>query len=392
MAYTPFRLGGLELKNRFIKTATNEGMVVDGIPTVSLTEHHKRLAEGGVGLTTVAYGAVNADGRTMPHQMYMRPEVIPSLEALTRAVHGEGSAVSVQLTHCGYFSNNRTISGKRPLAPSRRFNEYGALSGLFFSREMTIEDITRVASDFGNSARMSKTAGFDAVEIHMGHGYLLSQFLSPATNRRTDKYGGSLLNRARFPLEVLESVKLAVGEGFPVICKVNLSDDFKGGLTLEESIQVALLLEKAGADALVLSGGFTSITPFYLLRGDVPLWDMVRAEKGLSQKMAMALFGPFIIKKYAFSENFFLPMARKVREAVRMPLAYLGGVISSRGVETVISEGFDLVAIGRVLIYDPDFILKIREDPEHISGCTHCNKCVAEMDRGGVRCVISPVG
>jgi 2,4-dienoyl-CoA reductase-like NADH-dependent reductase (Old Yellow Enzyme family) len=253
---------------------------------------------------------------------------------------------------------------------------------------MSEDDLKHTRDSFGDAAHLATKAGFDAVEIHMGHGYLLSQFISPAYNRRTDRYGGRLENRMRFPLEVVESVRKAVGEGFPILCKLNLSDDFSGGQTISESIEAAKLLQSSPADALVLSGGFTSRTPFYLMRGNVPLWQMIKAERTLAMKLAMGVFGKFIIRKYEFEENFFLPLARKIREAVDMPLVYLGGVISAKGVEQVMSEGFEMIAIGRALIHDPDFIQKIKENINHVSLCNHCNICVAEMDRGGVRCVL----
>jgi 2,4-dienoyl-CoA reductase-like NADH-dependent reductase (Old Yellow Enzyme family) len=222
----------------------------------------------------------------------------------------------------------------------------------------------------------------------MGHGYLLSQFLSPRINKRTDRYGGNLVNRLRFPLEVVDSVRKNVGDSFPIICKMNLTDGFRGGLTQGDSIEIAGILENAGVNALVLSGGYTSKTPFYLMRGEVPLKQMVRAEKSLVQKMVMAGFGSMIIKKYDFSENFFLPMARKVREKVEMPLCYVGGVISSSGIAEIMREGFDLIAIGRALIHDPEFIMKVRDDGSHVSECNQCNECIPEMERGGVRCTL----
>ncbi len=252
----------------------------------------------------------------------------------------------------------------------------------------TPEDLNSVRHDFARSAALAVEAGFDAVEIHLGHGYLLSQFLSPKFNRRRDKYGGSLENRLRFPMEVIESVRSAVKDGVPVLCKINLSDGFRGGLGIAEAVEVARALEAAGVDALVLSGGFTSKTPFYLMRGDVPLREMIQAEKQWQHKAAFAVFGKMIIRKYPFSENFFLPLAREIRAAVKMPLVYLGGAVSSEGIARVFDEGFDMVALGRALIHDPDFILKIAENPDHVSACNHCNICVAEMDKNGVRCVI----
>ncbi len=398
-AFTPITLGNLTIRNRFIKTATNEGMWENGLPSQKLVEHHARLAKGGVGLTTVAYGAVNPDGRTMAGQMYMCPEVVPGLKRVTDAIHSEGGKASLQLTHCGFFTNNHLVTNKRPQAPSRILNKYGLLSGIFCSRQMTTDDLRLTTDDFARSARLALQAGFDAIELHMGHGYLLNQFLSPVTNRRKDQYGGSLENRMRYPLEVVEAVRKILEGGVvpgdssprgssPLICKINLSDGMKKGFKLEESVEFAKRLEAAGVNLLVLSGGFTSHTPFYLLRGDVPLWNMIKAERKFKHKAAFAVFGKFVIGKYKFEENFFLPMAREIRKAVKMPLAYIGGVISAKGVEQVFAEGFDMVAIGRSLIHDPDFILTVAKDPNHVSECNHCNICVAEMDKNGVRCVL----
>jgi 2,4-dienoyl-CoA reductase-like NADH-dependent reductase (Old Yellow Enzyme family) len=235
---------------------------------------------------------------------------------------------------------------------------------------------------------MAIEAGFDAVEIHMGYGYLLSQFLSPKYNKRKDEYGGSPENRMRFPLEVLAEVRKAIGEDIPILCKMNLCDGFKGGVQIEDAVEIARSLEKARADALVLSGGFTSTTPFYLLRGDVPLSEMIKAERQIQHKAAFAVFGRVIIGKYEFTENFFMPIALKIREAISIPLVNLGGVVSSQGVEQAMKEGFEMVALGRALIHDPDFILKVKQIDRHISLCDHSNICVAEMDREGVRCVI----
>jgi 2,4-dienoyl-CoA reductase-like NADH-dependent reductase (Old Yellow Enzyme family) len=388
-AYTSFRLRSLELKNRFIKTATYEGMCDNGRPTQQLIDFHARNAAGGIALTTVAYGAVNPDGRTHEDQMFLHSGIAEPLKELTETVHNAGGKASIQLTHCGFFSRNKSIKGKKPLAPGRVLNAYGIMSGLVFSKAMTKGEIRQTAIDFATAAAFSRKAGFDAVEIHMGHGYLLSQFLTPRINKRKDDYGGgSLENRKRFPLEVIAETRQAVGEDFPIIVKLNLSDGFKGGLTIEDSVEVAKALEQSGVDALVLSGGYTSKTPFYLMRGDIPVWDMTKVEKNILQKIAIASFGRFIIRKYTFTENFFIPLARLVRKAVKMPLIYVGGVVSRSGIEEVMAENFDMIALGRALIQDPDFILKVKDGSIEKSDCNQCNKCVAEMDRDGVRCIL----
>ena len=176
--FTPGRLGSLELRNRVIKTATYEGMCPGGIPSPALTAHHRELAAGGVGMTTVAYCAVSPDGRTFAEQMVMNAEIVPLLRQLTDAVHGEGAAVSLQLGHCGTFTKNEQLSVRRPLGPSFSVNHYGISAGLPFARAMSEREIADVVDDFGTAAGRAVEAGFDAVELHLGHGYLLSQFIS----------------------------------------------------------------------------------------------------------------------------------------------------------------------------------------------------------------------
>jgi 2,4-dienoyl-CoA reductase-like NADH-dependent reductase (Old Yellow Enzyme family) len=389
--FSPSQLAGLPLRNRVIKTATYEGMCPGGMPSPALTQHHRDLAAGGVGMTTVAYCAVSPDGRTFADQMHMHPGVVPPLRELTDAVHAEGAAVSLQLGHCGYFSRNKQLVRRRPLGPSFRINEYGLMVGVPFAGAMSEADIDEVVGDYGRAAAGAREAGFDAIELHFGHGYLLSQFLSPWSNRRRDHYGGPLENRLRLPLAALRSARDAVGPDFPILAKTNLRDGFRGGLELEDAIDVARALEAEGIDAIVLSGGFTSKTPFYLFRGERPLAEMIEVEQSRFQKIALRLFGRMIIKSYPFEEMFFLEDARAVREAVDVPLVLLGGIVSLDNIERAMVEGFDYVAMGRALINDPKLIGKMQRGEARRSRCIPCNKCVAEMDRpGGVRCVLNP--
>lgn len=387
-AFEPARLGGLELRNRFVKAGAYEGMCPGGMPSEALVRHHLAMAEGGVGMTTVAYCAVGPDGRTFAQQMQMREAVVAPLRRLTDAVHAAGAKVSLQLGHCGWFSRNVEVTGGRPFGPSATWNMYGTLVGMPFSRAMTEADIRQLIMEFGDAATLALRAGFDALELHMGHGYLLSQFISPGTNRRTDRWGGSLANRMRLPVEVLREVRRRAGAAVPLLCKTNLRDGFRGGLELDEAVAAARILEAEGADALVMSGGYTSWNPFYLFRGDIPLRQMVEVEHTLLMKAALRCFGPFIMHEYPFRELYFLEEALRVREAVKLPLAYVGGVVSVDGVERLMREGFDLVVLGRALVADPDFVRRMGEGKLRRSRCDACNRCVAEMDRpGGVRCV-----
>jgi len=238
--FSPAKLNGLELRNRVIRAATFEGMCPRGYPSDRLIDLHRQVAEGGVAMTTVAYCAVEADGRVKEEMMYMHEGIRPQIEQLTRAVHEAGAKISGQMVHCGNFSQNRSLRGKRPLGPSWTINSSGIAFGLPFAGAMTHADIERVVQCFHNAAVFMKSAGFDALEIHFGHGYGLSQFISPKTNRRTDEYGGSLINRMRYPLRALEAVRKAVGES------VKLKVDANSGYTPPRAIEVGRMLEQHG--------------------------------------------------------------------------------------------------------------------------------------------------
>lgn len=269
-AFDPIRIGPLSLRNRFIKSATNEGMARGGVPSRALVEHHRAIAAGGVGMTTVAYCAISADGRTFVDQVLLQPELLPHLRALTDAVHREGAAACAQVTHGGAFTFLPELSTPRPMSASGGFNAVGAISGRYLRSAMTPDDMERVIQQFVAGARLAREAGFDAVEIHMGHGYLLSQFLSPAYNRRRDEYGGDASARARFPAQVLRRVLDAVGDDIAVTCKIGVTEGFKRGGTAEDAATIAQVLEREGAHLLVLSGGMNVEAPWAIFGSAMP--------------------------------------------------------------------------------------------------------------------------
>jgi 2,4-dienoyl-CoA reductase-like NADH-dependent reductase (Old Yellow Enzyme family) len=381
LAFTPVSLGPLRLRNRILKPATFEGMCPEGRVTDALVAHHRSVAAGGAALTTVAYASVSPDGRSYSTQLRMEPGVAPGLRRLADAVHREGAAVSLQVGHCGYFANPRVIGG-RPLGASRRFNAYG----LSFARPATEEDLARVVGAFAASARLARDAGVDAVELHLGHGYLVSQFLSPYTNRRSDRWGGSLANRSRLAVEVLRAARAAVGPDYPLLCKVNLFDGFPGGLELPESIEVARLLEAEGATGLVLSCGFVSRTPLLMLRGEVPVRRMAAGQERWHARLGLTLFGHLLVRPTPFREAFLLEDALRMRAAVRLPLVLLGGIRSLPVIERALGAGIEAVGMGRPLLHDPGLPRRMERGLASASGCVPCNECIAEMDRGGVRC------
>jgi 2,4-dienoyl-CoA reductase-like NADH-dependent reductase (Old Yellow Enzyme family) len=355
--------------------------------TSNLIEHHRRVAEGGVGMTTVSYCSVSHDGRTFKHEMWMRPEIIPDLKRLADAVHSEGAAASIQLGHSGFFTSKGVIN-KRPLGASPKL----CVFTLSYCREMTEKDVEEKIQDFAEAARLAKSAGFDAVEIHAGHGYLLSQYLSRYTNKRKDKFGGSLENRLHFPVAVIEAVRKVVGKDFPVLVKMNQQDGMPGGIEIEDSLEIAKAFEKAGASALIPSAGFTSKVPFLMLRGNLPVKEMSNNRESLLERIGLKLFGKFMVPAHKFEPMFLLEGAKKIRQAVNIPVIYVGGAYKLNDMEMAIDDGFGFIQVGRVTIQDPDFVKKLQLGEITESPCDHCNRCVATMDAGGVYCVSNEIG
>lgn len=380
--FSPAQIGSLTLRNRVIRAGCFEGMSQGGTATPALVEHHRRVAAGGVGMTTVAYCAVSHDGLAFDHELWMRSEVLPDLRRLTGAVHQEGAAASIQLGHAGFFADPRVI-GQKALGPSAKLCTYR----LARSRAMTPDQIERVTESFVQAALLAREAGFDAIEVHAGHGYLLSQFLSPWTNSRDDQYGGSLENRLRFPAAVIRRVREALGPGFPILVKTNQRDGFRGGLELPEAVEVARRFEQAGASALIPSCGFTARTPLYMMRGNVPTAEMARNQKDWFMRVGMVLFGRLMVQAYPFQPMFLLEGARAIRDAVRIPVVYVGGVVSLEDMVMALDQGFGFLQVGRATIRDADFVRNLQRGAIDASDCDQCNRCIATMDAGGVYCV-----
>ncbi len=381
-AFSPGRIAGLEIRNRTIRSGCFEGLCQEGKVTDGLIEHHRRVAEGGIGMTTVAYCSVTYDGRAFGHEMWMNEEILPDLQRLTAAVHQEGAASSIQLGHCGFFASRREI-GKQPLGASRKF----CLFRLSVCQEMNEEQIEEKVEDFAWAAGKAKEAGFDAVEIHSGHGYLLSQFLSPWTNKRKDRYGGILENRLRFPAAVIRRVRETVGPDFPILVKMNQRDGFPGGIELEEALVIARRFEVEGASAIVPSCGFTSRTPLYMMRGHVPTMEMAANQTNPIIRLGLILFGRFMVQTYPFTPMYLLEGARRFKEVLKIPVVYIGGILSLEDMNRAMNEGFEFVEIGRATVRDPDFVKKLEKGEITQSDCDHCNRCIAAMDAGGVHCV-----
>ncbi|MFC9788129.1 NADH:flavin oxidoreductase [Rhodococcus sp. NPDC127528] len=378
----PATLGPITLRNRIIKSATFEGKTPNALVTDELIEFHRRPAAGGVGMSTVAYCAVAPEGRTEYGQLWMRPEALPGLRRLTDAIHAEGAAASAQLGHAGPVANEKS-TGFPALAPSRSFNPLS----LRMIRSATKDDIERIAEAHGTAARLAVDAGFDAVEIHFGHNYFASSFLSPKLNRRKDSYGGSLANRARVVLETARTVRESVGGEVAILAKLNMDDGVPGGFWVDEAIQVAQWLEADGSlDALELTMGSSLLNPMYLFKGDAPVREFAAAMPQ-PVRLGVQLVGKQMLHAYPYQDLFMLEQARQIRAAVKLPLVLLGGVTDRAGMDTAMAEGFDFVAMARALLREPDLVNRIAEDARTKSLCIHCNKCMPTIF-SGARCVL----
>ena len=382
--FTPFKLGPITLRNRTIRAAAFEGMCPGNKVSEDLLNYHRAVAAGGIGMTTVAYAAIEKSGLSFPHQLLLNKEAVPDLRKLTDAIHKEGAACSVQIGHCGNMTSS-SVTGVRPMAPSARINLYGPT----FPRSMDKDDIRSIVQSFGKAVHLSRESGFDAIEVHAGHGYLISQFLSPYTNRRKDSFGGSLENRTRFMMMIMEEVKKAAGNDMAILAKTNTRDGFKGGIELDECIEVAKMLEQSGSDALVLSGGFVSKTPMYILRGAMPIKIFAYYIENKLMQFFVRLFGNFLVKEVLYTEGYFLQDALKFRAQLKLPLVYVGGLISREKIDEVLSNGFEMVAFARALIKDPDFVNMLKKKELSRSECDICNYCIAVMYSQMATCILN---
>ena len=374
LLFTPITLGPLTLRNRSIRSAAFESMCPGNVPSPQLLAYHCSVAAGGVGMTTVAYAAVTRSGLSFDRQLWMRPEIVPGLRELTDAVHAEGAAASIQLGHCGNMSH-KSICGCLPVGASSGFNLYSPT----FVRGLRADELPEMAKAYGRSVCLAREAGFDAVEIHAGHGYLISQFLSPSTNHRKDEFGGTLANRMRFMEMVMEEVMKAAGNDMAVLVKMNMRDGFRGGMELDESLQVARKLQELGAHALVLSGGFVSKAPMYVMRGEMPIRTMTYYMTCWWLKYGVRLVGKYMIPSVPFREAYFLEDALKFREVLDIPLVYVGGLVSRQKIEEVLNHGFEAVQMGRALLNEPDFVNRMRREENARCNCRHSNYCIARM-------------
>jgi 2,4-dienoyl-CoA reductase-like NADH-dependent reductase (Old Yellow Enzyme family) len=387
--FQPLRLNRLQIKNRLVRSATHEGMAdKGGFPTAPLFKLYGRLARGGAGLLVTGFASVAEDG--IGHLQGMNgihtDAHIAAYRDLTAHVHDTGTAIAMQIAHAGRQTTEAVI-GTRPMAPSAVRD-----TALFVRpRAMSGDDIARVIEAFGQAARRVRASGFDAVQLHAAHGYLLSSFLCPHTNRRRDRWGGSVDNRMRIIRHIYRRCRELVGEDYPLLIKINATDTLKRGLPLEESLAMARQMAAMGFDGIEVScgigedGGST-------IRGDLPVdvvldhWPMYRRKNPLF-KFVMRRWAHAIKPPVPFSENYNLASARAVKQAVDVPVIAVGGFIRPAAMAAALRDGaVDGIALCRPLIADPAFPAKIAKGDETVSRCVQCNLCLFYGTTAPLRC------
>ncbi len=380
--FSPYDLGPVRLRNRTVKAATFEGRTPDGQVTDALIDYHLAPARGGVGLTTVAYLAIAPEGRTHREQIVVGPQTQAGLARLADAVHETGAAIAAQVGHAGPVANGRS-NGLRALAASPMPSPLS----LQMVRSASERDLTRITRDYVAAARTLVDAGFDVLELHMAHSYLISSFLAQGLNRRKDRWGGELERRARLGRQVARVVREEVGDRAAVTAKTSLGDGFRGGVTTDEGLEFARLLEADGhLDALQLSGGSSLMNPMYLFRGDVPAAEFAAAMPPLVRIGMRTPVGRSFLKDYPFEEGYFRERALRFRSALAMPLMLLGGINRLDTMEQAMADGFELVVMGRALLREPDLVDRLRDGTTTAGICTHCNRCMPTIYTG-TRCV-----
>jgi 2,4-dienoyl-CoA reductase-like NADH-dependent reductase (Old Yellow Enzyme family) len=384
--FAPTTLGPVALRNRTVKAATFEGRTPAGLVTDELIDYHLAVARGGVGLTTVAYLAVAPEGRTHREQILVGPATRPGLLRLTDAIHETGAKVAGQVGHAGPVANGRS-NGVHALSASRMPSPLS----MQMVHAATEHDLTRITRSYVDAARVLVSAGFDVLELHMAHSYLISSFLAPGLNRRKDEYGGPLANRAKLARQVARAVREEVGGDAAVTAKISVSDGFKGGVRTEDSIELAQLIEADGTlDALQLSGGSSLMNPMYLFRGDVPQKEFAATMPPLVRFGMKTPMGKSFLKHYDFEEGYFFDKAMQFRAALSMPLMQLGGINRLETMEKAMAHGFDFVAMGRALLREPDLVNKLQDGRQKAGKCIHCNRCMPTI-YSGTRCPEIPV-
>jgi 2,4-dienoyl-CoA reductase-like NADH-dependent reductase (Old Yellow Enzyme family) len=390
LLFTPTEINGMQLKNRLVRSATYEHMATeDGKVTDQLIRFYSRLAKGGVGLIILGAAYVQESGHGLPCQIGIsNDDHILGLKKLVDEIHDHDARVALQIYHAGRQTTSAEIGGQTPIAPSAIEPDPLYKTS---PREMTEKEISETINAFGAAAQRCKESGFDAVQLHAAHGYLLTQFLSPHTNRRTDEWGGNLENRMRFVIEVNNSVRKAVGDDYPVLIKLSVEEGLENGIKLDEASNIAKRLSQAKLDAIEISGGTIVDSVFMMSRGDIPI-DMIlsmtakNAEPSTKEQMAAFFYSIKDMVKY--EEAYWLAHAEKIKETIEdVPLILVGGMKYPQTMAKILEENkADLISLCRALIREPDFPKEMAEGRKDPAKCAFCNRCLAGIFTGPTQC------
>ena len=345
--FEPYRIGRLELRNRFVRSATWDATAdSSGAVTDNSVALYRELGRGGVGLIMSGYAFVSSLEQAVPGQYGVHnDDMLPGLSRLVEAAHQGGARIALQIVHAGISSNYLRQKGMTVLAVSNMPETSRP------HREMTDEDIESIISDFTAAALRAREAGFDAVQLHGAHGYLMSQFMSPLFNLRTDKWGGSVENRSRFHLEVVRKVRHAIGADFPLMIKFGVQDDKEGGFPLSEGVETTRRMVAAGIDAIEVSAGVG----------------------GAIQTM----------KEGAPEQAYFRERAAAVKQTVTVPVIAVGGIRSLEMAQSIVDSGdADLISLCRPFIREPGLVARWQRGETESAACISCNRCMAIVGKG----------
>ncbi|MBM4315233.1 MAG: NADH:flavin oxidoreductase [Deltaproteobacteria bacterium] len=385
--FEPCSIGDLKLKSRIIRSATHEAMADrDGTPTEDLFTTYKRLAEGGAGAIITGYAAVKQNGRTFPNMlMFDKDACIPAFRSLNERLKPFAVPVILQIAHGGSRSMSKITGQDVVSASPRRKNDYGDAV-----KEASEAEILSIIGSFADAVVRARDAGFDGVQLHAAHGYLLSEFVSPVLNKRSDRWGGSTENRLRIVTEIFASARKQVGEGFPILVKMSGHDEFRRGLTEADAVEIARILKAASCDAVEISCGYGDFMytirmpkpPVEAILGFIPRYrSMPEYKKWLFRRAA-----PFVAKARSPLNNYNVPIAEKIRHDVDIPVIAVGGIRHLRDIQSIVSDkGIDFVSLCRPFIIEPDIVNRFQKGQES-SRCIDCGFCLIGVTRSKLRC------
>lgn len=363
--FAPGKIGSLELPNRIVFAATSSELADrDGFVGDDLVEYYAERARGGTGLVVVEATYIEQEGKRLHHNAMLHDDCfIPGLRKVVQAAHAEGAKMALQLNHGGRESIP-DVSGSVPLAPSPIPSQFTGVGDAVIPKELTVGEIDRIVERFAEAARRSRDAGFDAVELHGAHGYLIGEFLSPDSNKREDDYGGSVKGRAYFCVRLIEAIKARLGAGYPVIVRMNGRDHVQHGLELDDAIEMAAMFEAAGADSISVSGGVHASRPYMVVPG-------MSVDRGC-----------------------YVSYGDAIRKRVKIPVMVVGRINTPALAEQILEDGqADFICLSRALIADPYFPAKAKAgEVETIAPCIACNECIATVHRHkGLACTVNPM-